>query len=73
MQQRQIEFKYSGDYRITHHIGSELIEIEIFEYKENWFGKVSTYWKRIYLGHPYPIEKALAFYKQSRIEEGHKE
>ena len=65
---KQTEFKYFDIYRVSHHIGSELIEIEVKQFKSNWF-RGKEYWKRIYFGHPEPIKMALEFYEKSKKEE----
>lgn len=62
---RQVEFDHLDRFRVTHHIGSGLIEIESREYRSSFFGG-KWYWKRIYLGHASPIEKAMKFYSESR-------
>ena len=60
--EKQITFEFFDNYRVTHHIGSELIEIE--RWLEPKFGKKRV-WKRIYVGHVNPIRMALDFYDKS--------
>lgn len=67
--QKQIQFKYFDNYRVTHHIGSDLIEIEIQKCIKTILRGKKYYWKRIYLGHYTPIKIALEFYDKSREEE----
>ncbi len=71
-QKKQIEFKYFDIYRVSHHIGIELIEIEVKQYKSNWF-REKEYWKRIYFGHSEPIKMALEFYEKSKKEENERQ
>lgn len=59
------EIEWLGStYRITRHIGSEVIEIE--ERVGTWWG---SYYKRLYFGHINPLEEALEFFKQSKINQ----
>ncbi len=63
--EKQITFEFFDEFKVTHHIGSELIEIE--RWLEPSLGKKRT-WKRIYFGHVNPIRMALNFYDKS-VEE----
>lgn len=35
--EKKIEFKMFDNYRVTHHLGSELIEIQVLRRKKSWF------------------------------------
>lgn len=66
--EKTIEFKFIHNYKVTHHIGSELIEIQELVHKKTLF--VDKYvWKRIYFGHSNPIQFAIDFYNKSKKEE----
>lgn len=66
---RQTEFEFFDRYRVTHHIGSGLIEIEVYDCVKTILSGKKWFWKRIYFGHSNPIESALEFYQKSRKEE----
>jgi hypothetical protein len=63
------EFKHFDDYRVSHHIGSELIEIEVLRARKTWYGLKKWEWNRIYFGHSTPMEWAVNFYQESKEEE----
>ena len=66
--QKKIEFKMFDNYRVTHHLGSELIEIQVLRHKKSWFTDKYV-WERIYMGHADPIQFSLEFWEKSRKEE----
>lgn len=68
IKEKKIEFKDFDNYRVTHHLGSELIKIEVLRYKKSWFTKKHV-WEKIYFGHASPIQFSLDFYNKSRKEE----
>lgn len=65
---KQIEFEHFDRYRVTNHLDAGLIEIEVRTCKSSFFTGKDWYWKRIYFGHPNPIQKALDFYEESLDE-----
>lgn len=69
--EKKIEFKMFGNYRVTHHLRSELIEIEVLRHKKSWFTDKYV-WERIYIGHVDPIQFSLEFWEKSRKEENAK-
>lgn len=66
--QTSTEFKDLGNYRVTYHKGSELIEIEEYIYLNTIFSGKKRQWKRIYIGFPSRLETALELYHKSRKE-----
>lgn len=62
------EFKDMGNYRVTYHKGSELIEIEEYTYRNPIIGGKKWYWKRIYIGFASRIETALELYNKNKKE-----
>ena len=66
--EKKIEFKMFDNYRVTHHLGSELIEIQVLVHKKNWFTDKYV-WERIYFGHANPIQFSLDWWNKSRKEE----
>ncbi len=60
------EIEWLGNYyRITRHIGSEVIQIEELV-KNGFWGKHNMVYKRIYFGHIDPLEEAIKFFKESK-------
>ena len=68
VKEKKIEFKYFDNYKVTHHLGSELIQIEVLRHKKNWFTDKYV-WEKIYFGHSNPIQFSLDFYNKSCEEE----
>lgn len=62
---KSFEFKVFDNYRVTRHIGSELIEIEVLVHKKSWFTDKYV-WERIYMGHALPIQTCLDFYNKEK-------
>lgn len=60
------EFKDVGNYRVTYHAGSNLMEIEEYTYTPKFFGGRKYYWKRIYMGYVSRIETALKLFNESK-------
>lgn len=63
------EFEFLGShYRVTRHIGSEVISLDELVPNGFW-GKANMVYKRIYMGHTDPLEEALKFFNESKREE----
>jgi hypothetical protein len=61
------EFEWLGTYyKVTRHIGSEVIEISE-KVPNGFWGKHDLVWKRIYFGHTNPLEEAINFFKNSKL------
>ena len=62
------EFEDMGEYRVTYHKGSELIEIEEYTYVNTILSGKKWYWKCIYMGFASRLETALNLYNKSKKE-----
>ena len=68
IKEKKIEFKVFDNYRVTHHLGSDLIKIEVLRHKKSLFTEKHV-WEKIYFGHASPIQFSLDFYNKSLEEE----
>lgn len=67
-EKRSVEFEHFNNYKVTHHIGSDIIEIEKMELETPFLRNNKWVWNRVYMGPVGVIEKVLKFYKKSKKE-----